>query len=279
VLAAADGTAGNGVKPTQAQYEALGISGISTPQKASLLGQVIDAKPSTAVDSVSDIQDLADAVTAIMAAAAGGSGPSLAQLQDLGVTGVTPANLAEVQKAIQGTADDGSGADSLAELQALFAAASVEDFEDSEDTGVLPADEVKSLKAALKDAKGMAKTAKRDPALGDWQAFALDANRIEAQLMRHKALEDEAKTLKAHIKTTTDKKERRANANITTTTKRTANANVARGKGGSAIDPLAKDSGKCRNPSRPQRLSLFPNAFHPPRPSSSPPSSVFILSC
>lgn len=95
----------------------------------------------------------------------------------------------------------------LAELQALFAAASVEDFEDSEDTGVLPADEVKSLKAALKDAKGMAKTAKRDPALGDWQAFAKEAERIEAQLTRHKALEDEAKTLKAHIKTTTDKKD------------------------------------------------------------------------
>ena len=95
----------------------------------------------------------------------------------------------------------------LAELQALFAAASVEDFEDSEDTGVLPADDVKALKAALKDAKGMAKTAKRDPALGDWQAFAAEAARIEAQLMRHKALEDEAKTLKAHIKTTTDKKD------------------------------------------------------------------------
>lgn len=61
----------------------------------------------------------------------------------------------------------------LAELQALFAAASEEDFEDTEDTGVLPADEVKALKAALKDAKGMAKTAKREPALGDWKAFSL----------------------------------------------------------------------------------------------------------
>jgi len=95
----------------------------------------------------------------------------------------------------------------LAELQALFAAASEEDFEDTEDTGVLPADEVKALKAALKDAKGMAKTAKRDAALGDWKAFQLEADRIEAQLLRHKALEDEAKTLKAHIKTTTDKKD------------------------------------------------------------------------
>ena len=95
----------------------------------------------------------------------------------------------------------------LVELQALFAAASEEDFEDTEDTGVLPADEVKALKAALKDAKGMAKTAKRDPALGDWQAFAKEAERIEAQLTRHKALEDEARALKAHIKTTTDKKD------------------------------------------------------------------------
>ncbi len=95
----------------------------------------------------------------------------------------------------------------LAELQALFAAASEEDFEDTEDTGALPADEVKSLKAALKDAKGMAKTAKRDPALGDWLAFAKEAERIEAQLQRHKALEDEAKTLKAYIKTTTEKRD------------------------------------------------------------------------
>ena len=95
----------------------------------------------------------------------------------------------------------------LAELQALFAAAGEEDFEDTEDTGVLPADEVKSLKAALKDAKGMAKTARRDPALGDWMAFQLEAEHIETQLKRHKVLEDEAKTLKAHIKTTTDKKD------------------------------------------------------------------------
>lgn len=38
----------------------------------------------------------------------------------------------------------------LAELQALFAAAGEEDFEDTEDTGVMPADEVKSKKADLK---------------------------------------------------------------------------------------------------------------------------------
>lgn len=40
----------------------------------------------------------------------------------------------------------------LAELQALFVAASEEDFEDTDDTGVMPNDEVKSKKAALKTA-------------------------------------------------------------------------------------------------------------------------------
>ncbi|MEN9395880.1 MAG: hypothetical protein RLZ81_410 [Pseudomonadota bacterium] len=95
----------------------------------------------------------------------------------------------------------------LAELQALFAAASEEDFEDTEDSGVLPAEEVKALKASLKDAKGLAKLAKRDPALGDWKAHQAEADRIVAQLKRHKTLEDEAKTLKAQIKTTTDKKD------------------------------------------------------------------------
>ena len=94
----------------------------------------------------------------------------------------------------------------LAELQALFAAASEEDFEDTEDTGVLPAEQVKALKAEMKEARGMGKLAKRDPSLGDWNTYAQQADRIESQLARHKTLEDEAKTLKATIKTTEAKK-------------------------------------------------------------------------
>lgn len=95
----------------------------------------------------------------------------------------------------------------LAELQALFAAASEEDFEDSDDTGVLPADEVKALKTSLKETKGLLKLAKRDPALGDAAQLQREVERLEAQLARHKQLEDEAKALKVLIKSTTQNRD------------------------------------------------------------------------
>jgi len=88
----------------------------------------------------------------------------------------------------------------LAELQALFAAADEEDFEDSDDTGVMNSDQVKDLKARLKEARGMSKLCKRDPNMGDAELFQREAAQIEAQLQRHKALEDEVKTLRATIK-------------------------------------------------------------------------------
>ena len=90
----------------------------------------------------------------------------------------------------------------LAELQALFAAAGEEDLEDSEGTGVLPPDQVKELKAQLKEAKGLMKLAKRDKSFGDWSSHQHEAQRLEALLARHKTLEDEAKVLKAQIKST-----------------------------------------------------------------------------
>jgi type I restriction enzyme M protein len=158
----------------------------------------------------------------------------------------------------------------LAELQALFAAASGEDFEDTDETGVLPADEVKALKEELKAStaewKAQLKTLKgavadlfveikatgklpRDidrgyyctagftvkearfaygrrvldlaTAMGQTssivavidQAMNLGrqaktlADRAEAKLATHKALEDEAKTLKGAIKSTAARKD------------------------------------------------------------------------
>ncbi len=88
----------------------------------------------------------------------------------------------------------------LAELQALFAAADEEDFEDSEDTGVMGSDQVKSLKTSLKEARGQARLCKRDPNLGNWTKFQYQAEQLEVQLARHKVLEDEVRGLRSMIK-------------------------------------------------------------------------------
>ncbi len=95
----------------------------------------------------------------------------------------------------------------LAELQALFTAADDEDFEDSDDTGVMNSEQVKDLKARLKDAKGQAKLCKKDTSLGDAAVHLAQADQLEHQLARHKALEDEAKTLKATLKAIENKRE------------------------------------------------------------------------
>jgi len=92
----------------------------------------------------------------------------------------------------------------LAELDALFAAADEEDYDDSDDTGVLPGDEVKRLKAELKEANAQAKLAKREKR--DLKKFLAEAEAIEKRLARHKALEDEAKQLKADLRATEQKK-------------------------------------------------------------------------
>jgi type I restriction enzyme M protein len=95
----------------------------------------------------------------------------------------------------------------LSEILALFAAAGEEDFDDVDDTGVLPPEDVKELKARLKEAKGNMKLAKRDTSFGDWQAFSREAERIESRLARHKALEDEAKQLRSMIKSTEESRD------------------------------------------------------------------------
>jgi type I restriction enzyme M protein len=89
----------------------------------------------------------------------------------------------------------------LAELSSLFSAADEEDYEDSDGTGVLPSYEVKELKSKLKQLRGEMRIAKRDPGKGDWHKLEAEADAIEAKLARHKALEDEARQLKADLRT------------------------------------------------------------------------------
>ncbi|MHB1203255.1 MAG: type I restriction-modification system subunit M [Acidithiobacillus sp.] len=95
----------------------------------------------------------------------------------------------------------------LAELAALFAAADEEDYEDSDDSGVLPGDEVKRLKAELKEAKASAKLARKEGDKGELATYLAEADAIEKRLARHKALEDEAKQLKAELRATEKKQE------------------------------------------------------------------------
>jgi type I restriction enzyme M protein len=112
----------------------------------------------------------------------------------------------------------------LAELQALFAAADEEDFEDVDDTGVMGSDRVKELKANLKEAKGQTKLCKRDPNLGDWTKYQFMAEQLEGQLARHKLLEDEVKALRATIKGVENKRDElvaRARLEISTDEART----------------------------------------------------------
>ena len=120
ILANADGTANNATSPSAADYTKLGVTGIDTAAELGLLGDVIDGKTAADVATPAALQALADAAQAVMTGAAGGTAPTLAQLQALGLTGVTAGNLAAVQTAIAGTADDGTGVDTLAELDALI---------------------------------------------------------------------------------------------------------------------------------------------------------------
>ncbi len=95
----------------------------------------------------------------------------------------------------------------LTELAALFAAADEEDYEDSDDTGVLPGDEVKRLKAELKELNAQAKLAKKESRKGDWTSYTAEAAQIEKRLLKHKALEEEVRDLKAALRATEKKQE------------------------------------------------------------------------
>lgn len=131
VLALADSGVVVGTPVTAAQIALLGVTGVNTltlgaidvptTTKASLLSSVIDAKASTAVDTVGELQTLADSVQAVMLAVngvvSGGSALTKAQLDGLGITGVTDNNLADALAALANTPNDGSSVNTLPALQ------------------------------------------------------------------------------------------------------------------------------------------------------------------
>jgi large repetitive protein len=127
ILNSADGAVGNtSTALTSPQYTAIGVTGVSgtpTPGSAmALLNDVVDASPTTAVDTVPELQAMVTAAAHVMTGAAGGSAPTLADLIALGITGVTAGNLTSAQAGIAATADNGTGVDTQAELQAAISA-------------------------------------------------------------------------------------------------------------------------------------------------------------
>ncbi len=122
LLSAADGVnnINNNQNPAQAQYGLIGVTGVNSNEKTSLLGDVIDTKNKTDIDTIAEIQNLADAVAAVMSGAAGGTAPTLSQLMALGITGVNSQNLLIAQQAVANTSDNGAAVDTLDELQTLI---------------------------------------------------------------------------------------------------------------------------------------------------------------
>ncbi len=95
----------------------------------------------------------------------------------------------------------------LAELSVMFAAADEEDYEDTDDSGVLPTEQVRTLKADLKEARAQAKLAKKEKRGGDWESYTLEASEIERRLFRHKALEEESRQLRSELRAAEKKQE------------------------------------------------------------------------
>ena len=123
-MALSDLTAYDGTQsaPSAALYAAAGITGVTTANLASMNSALALLSPE-ATDTLAEIQAVVDAYAVVLAAAAGGPAPTLSQLQLIGVTGVTAFNLAGVQQAIAATADDGSGVDTVTELQGVVTGA------------------------------------------------------------------------------------------------------------------------------------------------------------
>lgn len=101
-------------------YAAAGVTGV-TARNVGAMNSVLNGKAidGSAVDSTAKIQALVDAMNTVLLSAGNGPAASLKEFQTLGLQGVNDSNLAVLQAAIRRSADDGSGVDTLEEMQAL----------------------------------------------------------------------------------------------------------------------------------------------------------------
>ena len=109
--------------PTLIDYASIGAAiNTSDAENLGLLNDIIKSKSSTDVDTILKINELARVANAIQTTASGGTpNPPLtaADFELLGISGVTPTDLTLGIAAIAAQPDDGSGTDTLAEVQGL----------------------------------------------------------------------------------------------------------------------------------------------------------------
>ena len=140
ILAAADGTDANtsgAAVPTQGDYQAIGVTGLSLTG-AALLSDVIDGKQTADVNTVAKVQALANAVQAVLGyddpVADAATAPTAAQINalvagqtvggnTLGANAVSDDALAAVRQAIDAANSDGSAIASQQELANVVQAA------------------------------------------------------------------------------------------------------------------------------------------------------------
>ena len=121
-LIGADGIDNNNVTLSASQYAADGLIEITNSARALLIGDVLDTKSSSDVNTFAELSAIAGVVAGLFETAAGGTAsPALTpeSLALIGVSGVTAENIDAVLAAISASADDGSGLDSLSELSTL----------------------------------------------------------------------------------------------------------------------------------------------------------------
>jgi hypothetical protein len=117
------------VNPTAAQYALIGATtagALSGPSLA-LLNSVVGAQETAGVDTIAELEALAAIVGRVVTTAAGGTPTpllSVADFEAIGITGTTAALIDGVRTRIAQTADDGTGVDTVGELQALVSALS-----------------------------------------------------------------------------------------------------------------------------------------------------------
>ena len=134
ILAEANGAAPDltpGVNPTVEQYALVGatVAGGLTARELALMNDSVGAQETTAVDTVAKLNALAAAAARVLATAAGGSPSpvlSVADLSRLRIDDATIDNMPAVRNAIALTADDGTGVDTMAELQSVVTTAATE---------------------------------------------------------------------------------------------------------------------------------------------------------